>query len=514
MNRLLILSVFISLLSVSCTEEPHLSDAVLIPKPVSVTSGSGSFSFTKASVIRISTGSPELEPVGRYFADKIKPATGFQLKVEQGGPSSGNLYLALSDKDPASADEGYVLVIADTSVSLVAHSAAGIFRGMQTIIQLLPDAIEQSSLQNDDWKLPSGTINDYPGYAFRGAMLDVSRHFFTVEEVKHYIDLIAAYKLNVLHLHLSDDQGWRIEIKSWPRLTAYGGSSEVGGGKGGYYTQEQYKDLVKYAQARYITIIPEIDMPGHTNAALASYAELNCNDSATALYTKTEVGFSTFCVKKDITYKFADDVVRELAAITPGPYIHLGGDESHATKKEDYILFINKIKDIPGKYGKQMIGWEETAQASLDSGSIVQYWADTNYAIEAVKKGAKIIMSPATKVYLDMKYDSTTRIGLEWAARIELDSSYNWSLSGLVKGIPKASILGIEAPLWTETILNMDDIEYMVFPRLIGVAEIGWSPEKGKSWEEYKVRLGKHATRLKALGINYHESKLVPWTAH
>ncbi|MBA4168331.1 MAG: family 20 glycosylhydrolase, partial [Chitinophagaceae bacterium] len=192
-------------------------------------------------------------------------------------------------------------------------------------------------------------------------------------------------------------------------------------------------------------------------------------------------------------------VVRELAAITPGPYIHLGGDESHATSKEDYILFMNKIQGIPKKYGKKMIGWEEVAQSNLDSSTVVQFWTDPKYANEAVGKGATMILSPAIKVYLDMKYDSTTKLGQDWAARIEIDSSYSWALSSTVKGLPRKSILGVEAPLWTETIKTTDDIEYMVFPRLPGIAEIGWSPEEGRSWEEYRVRLGNHGPRMKAM---------------
>jgi hexosaminidase len=329
--------------------------------------------------------------------------------------------------------------------------------------------------------------------------------------VKRYIDLLAFFKMNVMHLHLSDDQGWRIEIKSWPNLTTVGGSSEVGGGKGGFYTQEQYKDIVKYAMDRYITIIPEIDMPGHTNAALASYAELNCNDSATKLYTGIEVGFSTLCTNKAVTYKFIDDVVRELAAITPGPWIHIGGDESHATKKEDYIPFENKVQPIVMAHGKQVIGWDEIATATLEPNTVAQYWEDADNSKEAVKQGAKIIMSPANKAYLDMQYDSTSRLGLHWAAYIEVDSAYSWNPATLVPGITKENILGIEAPLWTETILNMDDIEYMAFPRLLGYAEIGWSPVEGRTWDEYKLRLGSQAQRLKAMNIDYYPSKLVPW---
>ena len=347
-------------------------------------------------------------------------------------------------------------------------------------------------------------------------MLDVARHFFGVEDVKRYMDLMSIYKMNVFHLHLSDDQGWRIEIKSWPNLTQHGGSTEVGGGEGGFYTQEQYKDLVKYAQDRYITLVPEIDMPGHTNAALASYPELNCDGKATELYTGIKVGFSTLCTTKEITYKFIDDVVRELSAITPGPYLHIGGDESHSTPKEYYIPFVAKVRDIVQSHGKHVIGWEETSQINMNekrpeddinidpaaradaASAIAQYWSNASHALEAVRNGSKLVMSPAKRMYLDMQYDSTTKLGLHWAAYIEVDSSYIWNPATLVKGITRENILGIEAPLWTETITNMDEIEYMMFPRIIGLAEIGWSPDAGRGWDEYKVRLGNQGPRLKA----------------
>ncbi|MDX2047867.1 MAG: family 20 glycosylhydrolase, partial [Chitinophagaceae bacterium] len=358
-----------------------------------------------------------------------------------------------------------------------------------------------------------GTIKDAPEYAMRGSMLDVARHFFSVDDVKRYIDLIAFYKMNVMHLHLSDDQGWRIEIKSWPKLTETGGSTQVGGGKGGFYTQEQYKDIVQYAAERYITIIPEIDMPGHTNAALVSYPELNCNekDKNPKLYTGIEVGFSTLCTKNELVYKFVDDVFRELAALTPGPYLHIGGDESHATKKEDYIPFINRVQGIVKKHGKQVIGWDEIALSTLQPNSIAQYWADSANSVNAVKKGAKIMMSPAKKVYLDMQYDSTTKLGLHWAAYIEVDTAYMWEPTALVKGISRENIIGIEAPLWSETVTNIDEIEYMVFPRLPGYAEIAWSQAQGRSWDEYKIRLGKHGLRMTAMGIDFYKSKRVPW---
>jgi hexosaminidase len=317
--------------------------------------------------------------------------------------------------------------------------------------------------------------------------------------------------MNVLHLHLSDDQGWRIEIKSWPELAKHGGSTQVGGGKSGYYTQEQYSDIVNYAKDRYITIVPEIDMPGHTNAALASYPELNCSGKATDLYTGTDVGFSSLCTNLDITYKFIDDVVRELALITPGPYIHIGGDESHSTKIEDYIPFINKVQDIVLAHGKQVLGWDDIAISSLKPNVVAQHWANVTNANMAVSQGARILMSPATKAYLDMQYDKSTKLGLHWAAYIEVDSAYIWDPATLIPGVAKENILGIEAALWTETITNMKDLEYMVFPRLPGFAEIGWSPSSGRNWSEYKMRLGKQGDRFKAMGINYYKSGKVPW---
>ncbi len=510
-----LISVLGSLLSCEPEKQPtpaDLSKVSFIPQPVSVTATGSSFELSDKTDIYVQGESEELQQIGQYLADKLNPSTGLGMEVKSTtqAPKAGNIYLTLSESDTLG-EEGYELTVTEDLVTLTAHRPAGLFRGIQTIRQALPAKVESSDKQEAAWIIATGTILDYPAYVHRGSMLDVSRHFFGVEDVKRFIELIAAYKMNVLHLHLSDDQGWRIEIKSWPNLTAHGGSTQVGGGKGGFYTQEQYADLVKYAQARYITIIPEIDMPGHTNAALASYPELNCNGKAPKLYTGTEVGFSTLCVNKEITYKFIDDVVRELVALTPGPYFHVGGDESHATKKADYLLFVNKVKDIVKSHGKRMVGWDETAQANLDAQDVVQLWANADFAKLAVSKGAKLIMSPANKAYLDMQYDSTTRLGLHWAAYIELDSAYIWDPATLVPGITKENILGVEAPLWTETIVIMDDIEYMVFPRLPGYAEIGWSPPTNRNWEEYKVRLGKQKERFEAMGVDYYPSKLVEW---
>ncbi len=499
----------------SCAKKiaTDLTKENLIPKPVSVTATNSSFEITAKSAIYVQGNSEELLKIGQSLADKLNPATGFNIAVKatEAEPKKGNIYLTLSSADSELGEEGYILTITEKLVKLEANQPAGLFRGVQTLRQLFPAAVEAGAPLQGPLYLATGTIRDFPEYGYRGSMLDVSRHFFGIDDVKRYIDLMAAYKMNVLHLHLSDDQGWRIEIKSWPNLTAHGGTTQVGGGQGGFYTQEQYSELVKYAADRYIMIIPEIDMPGHTNAALASYAELNCNGKATELYTGTEVGFSTLCTKNEITYKFVDDVVRELAELTPGPYIHIGGDESHATKKEDYIPFINRVQDIVYNHGKVMIGWDETALASLKPTSIAQYWAKAENAQAAVNQGAKVLISPASKAYLDMQYDSTTHLGLHWAGYVEVDAAYNWDPATLVEGVAKENIVGVEAPLWSETVTNMEEIEYMIFPRLPGIAEIGWTNPANRNWDEYKLRLAQHGPRFKAMEINFYPSKLVPW---
>ena len=355
---IVLLTSFVLLSSCSKNPQMDLLEEVLLPKPVSVTASGSSFELNANTKILVNGDSEALLEVGNYLANLIKPATGFDLEVASTSiePTSNSIYLTISELESEFGTEGYKLNITEKNVTISANDPEGIARGIQTLRQILPKEIEASTVQQKSWFIASGEIQDYPQYEYRGAMLDVSRHFFNAEDVKKYIDMLAAYKLNVLHLHLSDDQGWRIEIKSWPNLTAHGGSTEVDGGEGGFYTQEEYKEIVKFAQERYITIIPEIDMPGHTNAALSSYPELNCDGKAPELYTGTKVGFSTFCTDKEITYKFIDDVIRELSEMTPGPYIHIGGDESHVTAMEDYIPFINRVQEIVLANGKKVIG--------------------------------------------------------------------------------------------------------------------------------------------------------------
>ena len=485
----------------------------LVPMPVTITPVDGAFTIKPGALICVEPGSDEVKAIAQYFADKVNPATGLGLSVAtvSGAVPAGSIHLSISSADPSLGQEGYQLAVTSAGVNLNAFKPAGLFWGIQTLRQLFPAEVEASTLQAAAWTLGTGAIRDLPRFTWRGAMLDVSRHFFAVSDVERYLDLMAAYKLNRLHLHLSDDQGWRIEITSHPELTTVGGSTEVGAGPGGHYSQVQFAELVAYASARYITIIPELEMPGHCNAALASIAGLNCSGVAPALYTGSDVGFSSLCISKEGTYTFVGDVVQELAAISPGPYLHIGGDEASATSAADYLTFMNRLGPIVQSHGKQMLGWEEIAKGNLPANSVIQHWNpwDSSLAQQAASKGAKVIMSPANRAYLDMKYNPATVLGLSWAAFIEVPDAYNWDPAEL--GVAETEVLGVEAPLWSETLITLSDIEYMAFPRLCGIAEIGWSPATGRGWEEYKTRLGTHGPRLTNMGVNFYPSTTVPW---
>jgi len=498
----------------------------VIPKPASVVATGGTFSLSAGSGIYVEPATDEIKAIGQYLADHINPATGYALKVQaaNGAPARGSIYLSLSGADPAQGAEGYQLTITPELVRLAANQPAGLFYGVQTIRQLLPPAIDSSAVQPGPWIMGTGTISDFPRFAWRGAMLDVARHFFSIADVTRYIDLLAYYKINRLHLHLSDDQGWRIQIKAWPNLTVMGGGLEVGGTPGGFYSQADYSTIVNYARSRYITVIPEIDMPGHINAALASYPELTCDGVAPDLYTGTSSPGVSLCVSKDITYTFLENVIGELAAITPGPYIHIGGDEAQGTSTPDYINFMNRVQSIVTASGKQAIGWEEITQSQLLPGTIAQHWnlptgpytsteqqAVQQDLLQAVQHGTKVIMSPADKAYLDMKYQDATALGLNWAGDINVETAYNWDPASLVSGISENDILGVEAPLWSETLNNINDLEYMAFPRILGIAEIGWTPQAGRDWNGYMARLAAQGPRLKALGVNFYASPEINW---
>lgn len=491
----------------------------LIPRPASADlSGSEEFVLGRDMRIVVDPGDEEAIRIGVMLASLIGNTVDTTPEVvESDAVNAGDVRLTRRGAPENLGQEGYDLRITNSSVTLSAAGAAGLFYGVQTIRQLLPWYVEYSAASAQPLWLPVGQVVDSPRFFWRGSMLDVARHFLAPRDVKRYIDLMALFKLNRLHIHLSDDQGWRIEIPGRPRLTEIGATSQVGGKRGGFYTTEEYIDLVRYAEDRFITIVPEIDMPGHTNAALVSYAELNCDGVARDPFIGTEVGFSSLCVEKEETYAFIDEVVREIAAMTPGPFFHIGGDEVHELTPEQYVRFMERAQDIVVAHGKRVVGWDEIAEAALDlvPGTIIQVWRPqtpaTGAAVaEAVARGASVILSPADRVYIDMKYDTSTVLGLAWAGYNDVRDAYDWEPAALVPGLPEEAILGVEAPLWSETVESMADFEYMAFPRLAGVAELGWSSGP-RSWEEYRLRLGAQAPRWTALGINFFRAPEVPW---
>jgi hexosaminidase len=484
----------------------------VIPQPTSVQASPGAFDIASGTSIYVKGAEPQVLGVAGYLADRLRPATGSELRVVTDADAlpKGSILLELTDADPPLGEEGYLLTVTPDRVTLAASRPAGLFYAVQTLRQLLPSAIESTDPQPGPWRLPTVTVRDVPRFPWRGAMLDVARHFFGVEDIQRFIDRIAYYKMNRLHLHLTDDQGWRIAIRAYPELTATGGSTAVGGDAGGFLTQADYARIVAYAQQRYVVIIPEIDMPGHTNAALASLAELNCDGVAPPLYTGIEVGFSSLCVEKEVTYRFIDEVLGELAALTPGPYLHIGGDEAHSTSEPDYRSFIARVQAIVEAHGKRMIGWEEIARAELHAPSIAQHWS-SDLAARAVAQGAQVILSPASRAYLDMQYTADSPLGLHWAGYVEVQDAYAWDPAALLPGVAEEDILGVEAPLWTETLRMLADVDYMAFPRLAAVAELGWSAGGSHSWPDFRDRLAAHGPRMTSMGIGFYRSPQIDW---
>ena len=457
-------------------------------------------------------GGEEATRVANLFGARIRPATGFALLVNVPAVATNSMRFQLRPDRTDLGDEGYELVVRPDSVRVIARAAAGLFHGAQTLRQLLPPEIESDIRTGRPWGIPSLTIRDTPRFAWRGAMLDVARHFFTVNEVKQYIDILAMYKMNVLHLHLADDQGWRIEICSRPLLTGKGAVSEVAGrpAGGGFYTQQEYSDIVRYAQERFITVVPEIDMPGHFNAALIGYPEIACSRRAPGPYTGIDVGWSTLCVDSAQSYALIDDVVREVAAITPGPYFHMGGDEVETLTAEEYASFVRHVQEIATRYGKTMVGWEEIIAAPLEPGTIAQLWRADSLK-HPLGAGVKVLFSPARKAYLDQKYDPATELGLRWAGYVDVRDSYDWNPATYLHDIGADRIAGVEAPIWTETLRNIGAVEYLAMPRLPAIAEVGWTIQGARAWDDFRERLAAQAPRWRTLGINYYRSSQIPW---
>ncbi|HEX6558460.1 MAG TPA: beta-N-acetylhexosaminidase [Longimicrobiales bacterium] len=481
---------------------PAPAQLTVIPVPAVVESSPADTFTLATNAIIVAQGGAEAERMGRYLAELIGTTRESTPRVLTVADTTRSVIELALDPNAHLGPEAYDLSVTAARVRIVASDPAGLFYGVQTLRQLLPYTVEYTAALPKPMKIAAVHISDAPRYEWRGAMLDVARHFFGKKDVESYIDLLAMYKLNRLHLHLADDQGWRIEIPSWPNLTAYGASTQVGGGAGGFYTLQDFAELVQYARDRFITIVPEIDMPGHTNAALASYPELNCTGEAPPLYTGIQVGFSLICIDKDTTYKFVNDVVTAISAVSPGPYFHVGGDEVKRAGREKYNEFIERVQKIVEVHGKRMIGWSEIAMANLPGSVIVQSWVPDSAHI-AVARGSRVILSPGSRLYLDMQYDTTTPIGLHWAGYVQLRNTYDWEPARFNPKLPEIAVLGVEAPLWAETLGTISDIEYMALPRLTAVSELGWSRPDRRDWQQFRRRVEAHELRWTALGRNY-----------
>ncbi|SIN95289.1 beta-N-acetylhexosaminidase [Agromyces cerinus] len=518
-----------------CTATQENGDAVtgIIPAPVQFELTHGT-PFTVTDETRF-VASGDAGSVAETFAAQARLATGFDLPVVSGDAEASDIALVI-DADAGTGEEAYTLESGADGLRIAAPAAAGLFRGTQTLRQLLPAEIERadaSAAPAGGWTVPAASVADAPRFAYRGSMLDVARHFFPVEEVLDHIDRIAMLKLNVLHLHLTDDQGWRLAIDAWPELTGIGASTSTGGEGGGFYTKDDYRRIVEYAAERFVTVVPEIDLPGHTNAALSAYPELNCDGVAPKPYEGIEVGFSSLCAspeRAEATDRFLADVMGEVAEMTPGPWLHVGGDESLATSEADYLDLVRRITAAGAATGKTVIGWHEMGSSrELPTGTVGQYWdfvAPRDDAAELttsfVEQGGSVILSPADVAYLDMKYSDDPegpdggKLGQLWAdGPTTLEEAYGWEPTSIVPGLAAADILGVEAPVWTETLGTSAELEFMVFPRIAAIAEIAWSPAPagGAARDEasFHARLASLGTHLDALGVEYRKVDGVPW---
>jgi hexosaminidase len=528
----------------------------IVPKPVSMTTGQGHFTLTHGT--RIVAASRAAAQVGRDLAAYLRPATGYPLPVVGGGAGPGAITLDLGRAYAVAGDpdgEGYRLTVTPARVTLAAATAHGLYNGIQTIRQLLPVWIDSSSSMPGPWTMPSVAITDYPRYTYRGVMLDIARHYESPSAVEKLIAQAAAYKINVFHLHLSDDQGFRIVINGFPDLTTIGGQGSVGtDGRtmdpGGYWTQAQYRAVVADAQAHFMTLIPEVDSPGHNNAIIMSEyndttnpllngdpQDINCSASNPPQWDYTEdVGYSALCPDSQNTWTIMSAIIHQLDAMTPGPYHDLGGDEVPTTllSQAQYAAFINQEAGIIQAEGKTVMGWADIAGpgTNLTGPSVAEYWNPasgsqdgTQTGTEAVAKGMQVVMAPANHAYLDQKYVSgkagnvPPTLGQNWACAkgCDVDQFYNWDPGSYVTGVTDQNVIGVEGAMWSETVVNMSQVDYMVFPRLPALAEIAWSPKEARTstsspaYQDFIVRLAAQGGRFLAAGQNFYPTPEVPW---
>ena len=528
------------------------SEIAIIPEPVSIAKGAGYFVLPQSVVIE-SGNEPETKQVISFLKERLAVA-GAQVSIS-GAASNAVIRLSLNKTtDTKLGAEGYQLSVTPTAISIKANKPAGLFYGAQTLIQLFPKEIESAvPVKNVQWQVPVVEVTDYPRFAWRGLMFDVARHFFTKEQVREYIDQMVRYKYNLLHLHLTDDEGWRIEIKSLPKLTQvgawnvkkegyFGTFSKPGPEEprnfGGFYTQEDIKDLVQYAKERFVNILPEVDVPGHSLAAIAAYPELACSygqgeppsvssgQSIKDWSTHTALVDDNLCPSNEKVYQFLDKVVTELAQLFPFEYIHMGGDETFKTfwEKSDAVkalmkkeklktmeevqsYFTKRVEKIVLSKGKKFMGWDEILEGGISPKAAVMSWRGMKGGIEAAKMGHEVVMSPTDFAYIDYMQGDVA-IEPRVYATLRLNKAYQFE--PLPEGVDPKFIKGGQANLWTEQVYNMRHAEYMTWPRGWAIAEAVWSPKEKRNFQDFFNRAEQHFARYDVAEIKYAPSAYEP----
>lgn len=486
----------------------------IIPEPVHKQVDEGEFQLTPETSIIVDAGNPELERLGQTLAELLNSATWYNLAVTTSGDTEHSIRLTIDNNESSyENEEAYALTSNEQGVTIKSPSPQGIFYGIQTLRQLLPPEIEHTdpslTPQNVEWTIPVVEIEDHPRFSYRGMHLDVGRHFFPVEFVKKYIDILAMYKMNRFHWHLTEDQGWRIEIKKYPRLTEVGAfrdstlSGHYGSGVydgqryGGYYTQEEIREVVEYAQDRYVTIIPEIEMPGHSSAALAAYPQFGCKEDGD-YHVKTSWGvFEDIYCPKEETFQFLEDVLTETMQLFPSEYIHIGGDEAPKAQWEESDVaqqviereglenehelqsyFITRMERFLNENGRQIIGWDEILEGGLAPNATVMSWRGIEGGIDAAKQGHDVVMTPTSHVYLDYYQADSDTEPLAIGGFTPLKKTYSFEPVPEELNEEEAEyILGAQGNVWTEYIKSPEKAEYMAYPRAMAIAELDWTAQ-------------------------------------
>ncbi len=392
-----------------------------------------------------------------------------------------------TDLEPAQVEgQEYALAIAEDEVVVTSSGVGGWHHGIAVLRRLVAPA------DAGTWAMSLGAVTDAPDLAWRGFSLDIARSFFPLAEMNRLVDLLAAYRFNVLHLHLTDDQGWRLESTVFPTLTALSGPTAVDGGRAGFLTQAEFASLQATAAARGITVVPEIDMPGHTNAALHALPELTKDGTAASVYTGVEVGFSRIHTDVPATLPFLTAIFAELATLTTGRYLHFGGDEAHQVPGEDYAQLVEHAIGAITAVGKVPVGWQEIAAADLPADAIMQLWDRRKNPPEIAAQsaaGRRSILSPSNRAYLDMSARPGQGIGVNWDTEFSLREAYDWDPRSAVEGLAPETVLGVEATMWSEYVHDFDTLTTLVLPRVVATAEVGWTPLAGRAWEDFLSRV-------------------------